>query len=46
MGGIVLYDTRRRRKEPLTPIEAGHVRIYSCGPTVYAPQHIGNLIPY
>jgi cysteinyl-tRNA synthetase len=45
LSGIVLYNTRRRCKEPLTPIEEGHVRIYSCGPTVYAPQHIGNLVP-
>jgi len=43
---IVLYNTRTRRKEVLEPIEPGHVRIYSCGPTVYAPQHLGNLRPY
>jgi cysteinyl-tRNA synthetase len=41
-----LYNTRTRSKEPFEPIEAGHVRIYSCGPTVYAPQHLGNLRPY
>src|SRR5262249_25941748 len=28
---------------PLEPIEPGHVRIYSCGPTVYGPTHIGNF---
>jgi len=43
---LQLYDTRTRRKLPFEPIEPGHVRIYSCGPTVYAPQHIGNLRPY
>jgi len=46
LSGVVLYNTRGRRKQPLTPIEEDHVRIYSCGPTVYAPQHIGNLVPY
>jgi cysteinyl-tRNA synthetase len=29
--------------EPFEPIEPGHVRMYSCGPTVYAPAHIGNF---
>jgi cysteinyl-tRNA synthetase len=43
---IVLYNTRTRSKEPFESIEKGHVRIYSCGPTVYAPQHLGNLRPY
>lgn len=40
------FNTRTRQKEPFAPIEAGHVRVYSCGPTVYAPQHLGNLRPY
>jgi cysteinyl-tRNA synthetase len=26
-----------------TPIESGHVRMYTCGPTVYNVVHIGNL---
>jgi cysteinyl-tRNA synthetase len=43
---LVLYNTRTRRKEAFEPLEPGHARIYSCGPTVYAPQHIGNLRPY
>ena len=46
MSEIVLYNTRTRRKEPFESIEKGQVRIYSCGPTVYAPQHLGNLRPY
>jgi cysteinyl-tRNA synthetase len=29
--------------EEFTPLEAGHVRMYTCGPTVYGPSHIGNL---
>ncbi|HYL41127.1 MAG TPA: cysteine--tRNA ligase, partial [Candidatus Binatus sp.] len=27
----------------LVPLEPGHVRIYSCGPTVYGPAHVGNF---
>jgi cysteinyl-tRNA synthetase len=42
----VLYNTKTLTKEELRPLEPGHVRIYSCGPTVYSPQHIGNLRPY
>jgi cysteinyl-tRNA synthetase len=29
--------------EPFEPLESGHVRMYSCGPTVYAPAHVGNF---
>jgi cysteinyl-tRNA synthetase len=43
VSGLVLYDTRTRAKRPFAPLETGHVRMYSCGPTVYAPQHVGNL---
>jgi cysteinyl-tRNA synthetase len=43
MTELVFYNTRTRRKEPFRPLEAGHARIYSCGPTVYSPQHIGNM---
>ena len=38
-----LLDTLTGRQEPLLPIEAGGVRIYSCGPTVYGPAHVGNF---
>jgi cysteinyl-tRNA synthetase len=40
---IQLQDTLSGEKRPLEPIEPGHVRIYSCGPTVYGPAHIGNF---
>ena len=46
MSKLVCYNQRTRRKEPFEPIEPGKAGIYSCGPTVYAPQHIGNLRPY
>jgi len=32
-----------RRLQPVEPLEAGHVRLYTCGPTVYARAHIGNF---
>ena len=37
-----LYNTMTRRKEELTPITPGTVKIYACGPTVYNLIHIGN----
>ena len=46
MSPLVLYNTRTREKEAFTPLEPGRVRMYSCGPTVYSAQHIGNLRPY
>ncbi|HVU59254.1 MAG TPA: cysteine--tRNA ligase [Candidatus Saccharimonadales bacterium] len=41
-----LYNTRTRNIEQLRPLEDRHVRIYSCGPTVYDHAHIGNLSAY
>tara|TARA_Y100000310_G_C20677743_1_gene814075 strand:+ start:685 stop:2043 length:1359 start_codon:yes stop_codon:yes gene_type:complete len=41
-----LYNTLTRKKEEFKPIHKGNVRIYSCGPTVYSYQHIGNLRSY
>lgn len=38
-----LYNTLTRQIEEFTPLEAGKVRMYSCGPTVYNNLHIGNL---
>jgi len=40
---IRLLDTLSGAERPLEPLEPGHVRIYSCGPTVYGPVHIGNF---
>lgn len=40
---IRLHDTRRRAVVPFEPLEPGKVGIYTCGPTVYGPQHLGNM---
>ncbi|MCU1356986.1 MAG: cysteinyl-tRNA synthetase [Acidimicrobiales bacterium] len=40
---LQLYDTRRRAVFPFEPLVPGQVGMYSCGPTVYAPQHLGNM---
>ena len=40
---IRLPDTLTGETRPLVPLEEGMVRIYSCGPTVYGPAHIGNF---
>ncbi|MBI3746372.1 MAG: cysteine--tRNA ligase [Chloroflexi bacterium] len=40
---VRLQDTLTGETRPLEPLEPGHVRIYSCGPTVYGPAHVGNF---
>ncbi len=40
---IRLFDTMAGAARDLVPLEAGRVRVYSCGPTVYGPAHIGNF---
>lgn len=40
---IEFYDTRTRERRVFEPLAPGRVGIYSCGPTVYAEQHVGNL---
>ena len=35
---LVLHDTLTRRKQPFVPVSPGRVRMYNCGPTVYAAQ--------
>lgn len=38
-----LYNTLTRRVEPFAPAEGNTVRMYTCGPTVYNPAHLGNF---
>lgn len=40
---LTLYNSMTRSMEPLVPINPSLVRIYTCGPTVYNYQHIGNM---
>lgn len=39
---IKIYNTLTRKKEEFIPLEAGKVKMYVCGPTVYNYIHIGN----
>ena len=39
------YNTLSRQKDIFTPIDADHIRLYVCGPTVYDRIHIGNARP-
>jgi len=43
---IRLHDTLSGTRKALEPREPGRVGIYACGPTVYAPVHVGNARPY
>jgi cysteinyl-tRNA synthetase len=38
-----LYNTLTRRIEPFAPADGETVRMYTCGPTVYNPAHLGNF---
>ncbi|RFU70263.1 cysteine--tRNA ligase [Bacillus sp. V59.32b] len=42
---IKIYNTLTRQKEEFKPLEAGKVKMYVCGPTVYNYIHIGNGRP-
>ena len=41
-----LYNSMTRTKEEFVPLEAGKVKMYYCGPTVYNYFHIGNARPF
>ncbi|HMM40439.1 MAG TPA: class I tRNA ligase family protein, partial [Thermomicrobiales bacterium] len=41
---LMVYNTMTRTKEPFETIEPGIVRMYVCGPTVYADAHIGHAM--
>jgi cysteinyl-tRNA synthetase len=38
-----LRDTLSGELRELVPLEGSRVRIYTCGPTVYGPAHVGNF---
>ena len=41
-----LYNTLTKKVEEFIPNEEGKIKMYTCGPTVYHYQHIGNLRSY
>lgn len=43
---LTLFNSLTRKTEPFVPIHAGEARVYTCGPTVYNFQHIGNMRAY
>src|SRR5688572_27364352 len=38
-----LFNTLTRSVQPFAPSDGRTVRMYSCGPTVYNPAHLGNF---
>lgn len=46
MQKVYLYNTATRKKEEFKPVITDKVGIYSCGPTVYWNQHIGNMYAF
>jgi len=45
MNRLVLHNTLTKNKEDFIPVDDNHVRMYTCGPTVYNYAHIGNARP-
>ena len=43
MSDFRLYNTLSRQVEPFAPADGQTVRMYTCGPTVYNPAHLGNF---
>ena len=43
---MLLYNSLTRNRDEFVPNEAGKVKMYTCGPTVYHFAHIGNLRTY
>lgn len=41
-----IFNTMTRSMEELVPLDGKHVRMYTCGPTVYNAAHIGNFRTY
>jgi len=43
MSEFRLYNTLTRTTEPFAPANGKTVQMYTCGPTVYNPAHLGNF---
>lgn len=46
MTELRLFNSLTRQLETFKPVHPGEARVYSCGPTVYNYQHIGNMRAY
>ena len=42
---LKIHNTLEKKKEDFIPSDPDHVRMYTCGPTVYNYAHIGNARP-
>lgn len=42
---MFIYNTLNRKKELFEPLNAPHVGLYVCGPTVYGDAHLGHARP-
>ena len=40
---LTFYNTLTGKKQEFSSTKKGVATMYNCGPTVYGPQHIGNL---
>ena len=43
---LKFYNTPSRKIEEFKPINPENVKVYTCGPTVYASPHIGNWVAF
>ncbi len=43
---LKLFNSLTRELEEFVPVHPGEARVYTCGPTVYNYQHIGNMRAY
>jgi cysteinyl-tRNA synthetase len=43
---LKLFNSLTRQLEAFQPVHPGEARVYTCGPTVYNFQHIGNMRAY
>lgn len=43
---LILYNSLTRAKEEFSPLHPPRVGLYTCGPTVYNYQHVGNYRTY
>ncbi|MCU0798118.1 MAG: class I tRNA ligase family protein [Candidatus Thermoplasmatota archaeon] len=40
--GLVLFNSMGKKEQLFIPLEEGRVKVFTCGPSIYARPHIGN----